>query len=233
MDKLPFSLNFFKQIECFQEIERLDKQFDEMLLEWKKGGYKKGGISESININYPTWEIEKKILFWASREHKHLGSPITTTHLSDESFQKDIHCTETELEFAGKEEVLKNLTSRGLASWQNGAVVSQKGLDYGLVIADLYEIKKDENIKRGETEYREELLVKRKIRWFGYKLIYFSALTLIFSSLIFLGLEIFRAANIAIPFLNITIKTGLKYLVVLMGFIPAFLFLLGLFFSNI
>ena len=233
MASLPFSLNFFKQIEYFQEIKRLDSQFEKMLSKWIKGAYKKKGLSSGVNINYPTWELEKKILLWTVENHKHLGSPITTSHLSDENFQNDIHATETELEFAGKEEVLKNLVSRGLATWRNGgSVIFKKGLDYGLLIADLYELKKDSTIKRGETEYRKEFLEKRRYKWWGYNLIYFAGVALVLATLVFLGINIFKAVNLVLPLPNI-IKTFFKYTAVFMGFLPMTLFSVGLVLTKI
>ncbi|MCK5062065.1 hypothetical protein KAR28_05995 [Candidatus Parcubacteria bacterium] len=117
MNTLSFSLNIFKQLEIFQDIKRLDKQFDLMLSDFKNGDYSKQGLSDNLNINYPTWEIEKKILLWTSKHHKHLGSPIMTGHLhsENEDFLKDVHISTTELAFAGSENVLKNLVARGLA----------------------------------------------------------------------------------------------------------------------
>jgi len=101
MNTLPFSLNIFKQLEIFQDIKRLDEQFDSMLVDWKEGAYKKPGVSNGVNVNYPTWEIEKKILLWTSRHHKHLGSPITTSHLCNENvdFLKDVRVSKTEIVF--------------------------------------------------------------------------------------------------------------------------------------
>ena len=228
MTSLPFSLNFFKQIEYFQEIKRLDSQFEKMFSRWKKGAYKKKGLSKSININYPTWELEKKILLWTFENHKHLGSPITTAHLSDQDFQKDIHATKTELCFAGKEEILRNLVSRGLAIWENGAIISQKGLDCGVIINDLYELKKNETIQDGETKYREEFLKKRRSKWLGYNLIYFSGMAIILATFIFLGLNILKAVNLIIP-LSVNIKVFFKYMFVFIGFAPVVLFSTGLF----
>ena len=39
MNTLPFSLNIFKQLEIFQDIKRLDEQFDLMLFDFKNGAY--------------------------------------------------------------------------------------------------------------------------------------------------------------------------------------------------
>lgn len=228
MDKLPFALNFFKQIEYFQDVKRLDNQFDKMLSKWKSGGYKKFRLSKNVNINYPTWELEKKILLWTAENHKHLGSAITTSHPSDPKFQEEIHATETELEFAGKEEILRNLVARGMAVWKKGAVISEKGLGYGLLIAGLYELKKDETIKEGEAKYREELLRKIRRRWLGYDLIYYSGILLILVTLLFLGLSISKIANPEILFIKGAIKAILKWMVVIIGFLPFTLFLVGL-----
>lgn len=230
MNSLPFKINFFKQIEIFQNIERLDRQFNEMLVGWKKGAFKKSGLSQNIQINYPTWEIEKKILLWTAQHHKHLGSPITTRYCSNPEFQKDVHASETELSFAGKEEVLKNLVARKLATWNKGAVISEKGLDYGLLISTLYKINPDESIKNGKTRFREETLVKKKINSIGFKLLYFSALTTIIASLIIICSTVFR--NLTDLFFSTLTCNVFKYLIICLIFAPLILFLGGIFLTR-
>jgi len=229
MNTLPFSLNIFKQIEIFQEIKRLDKQFDLMLADWKKGAYKKIGLSPNVNINYPTWEIEKKILLWTSRHHKHLGSPITTSHLIavNKGFLKDIHVSQTEIAFSGNTNVLNNLVARGFATWNKGALISQQGLAYGLMIETLNELTKDDSIKKGKTKYREEKLTKRQLNFFGYELIYWSGLVVIVLSLLLLGFTVYKNLN-----LNIFSSSRflfVKYFIALLLFIPFIIFSIGVF----
>lgn len=226
MSNLPFSINFFKQIEYFQDIRRLDRQFEKMLSRWKAGDFEKKGLSDSVQVNYPTWELEKKILLWTAESHKHLGSAITTSHLSDKDFQDDIHATETELGLAGMEEILRNLVSRELAVWQNGALISKKGLDFGLLIADLYKFERDNTIEDGETKYRDELLRIRWHKWLGYNLIYWAGNVLILATLSLLGLSILRQVNLTI-LLSSCIKEFLKWLIAIIGFLPLSLFFVG------
>jgi hypothetical protein len=227
MNTLPFSLNIFKQIEIFQDIKRLDEQFDLMLADWKKGAYKKLGLSPDVNINYPTWEIEKKILLWTSRHHKHLGSPITTGHLVEvnKDFLKEIHVSQTEIAFSKNTNVLNNLVARGLATWKNGALISQQGLAYGLMIETLNKLKKDDSIRKGETKYREEKLIKRQLTFLGYELIYWSGLIVIFLSLLLLGFSVFNNLDLIIHFSSCFLFV--KYLIALFSFFPFILFLVG------
>lgn len=62
---IPFVLKFLNKIEVFQVVKKLDKQFDEHILELES----EGGV-------VPLWQVEKKILFWTYKNHKHLGSPL-------------------------------------------------------------------------------------------------------------------------------------------------------------
>lgn len=232
MNQLPFSLNFFKQAEYFQDISRLDRQFKKMLSKWKLGEYKKNGLSDNVQINYPTWELEKKILLWTAERHKHLGSAIFTNHLSRKEFQDDIHATETELCFAGKEDILKNLVSRELATWQDGTLILKKGLDYGLLIADLYKLEKDNTIKSGETKYRDEFLKTKWYKWIDYNFIYWASIVLVLIALFLLGISVLNSVHFAI-LISSGIKELLKWLVVIVGFFPLVLFSGGLFLVRI
>ena len=228
MNTLPFSLNIFKQLEFFQDIKRLDKQFDLMLFDFKNGAYRKQGLSDNLNINYPTWEIEKKILLWTSKHHKYLGSPVTTGHLHSENkdFLKDVHISTTELEFAGSENVLKNLVARGLAVWDKGALISRQGLNYGLIIDAIYKLEEDNSFKEGETKYRNEKLIKRQHTFLGYKFMYSAGLLTILLSLLLLGCSVYKNLNLEIsfPFWFLYIK----HFVAIVSFLPFLLFGVGI-----
>lgn len=64
---IPFALRFLKKVELFQVLKKLDAQFKIQLK-------KDDGV-------VPLWEVEKKILFWAYTNHKHLGSPLKIKEL--------------------------------------------------------------------------------------------------------------------------------------------------------
>lgn len=232
MDTLPFKINFFKQLEIFQEVIRLDKQFDLQLIQWKDGTSEKNGLSEKININYPTWELEKKVLLWTALNHKHLGSPLKTTHLLNQEFQKDIHASKTELSFAGKEEILRNLVARGFATWDNGALINKEGFNYGLFIWSLYKIEKEQNIENGKTKFRDSLLNKRKINYWGYKLIYFSAIGLIVNSFFIISATVFQKIFGDCFFAFSYIHPFIKYLVGVVIFLPFLFFIIGFFMAK-
>lgn len=226
MNPLPFSLNIFKQIEIFQDIKRLDKQFAIMLKEWENNGYNKEGLGEKININYPTWEIEKKILFWTAKHHKHLGSALSTGHLEKDDFLKDIHISKTEIGFSGKEEVLKNLVARGFATWQEGALISQQGLEHGLIIDQLYNLENENSIKKDSAKYRDERLVERWNVFLGYEFLYLAGIFVILISLFLLGLGVFKNINLT---LNLsTWFVYVKYIFTVVSFLPIILFTSGI-----
>jgi len=228
MNSLPFLLNIFKQLEIFQDIKRFDEQFDLMLTGWKKGDYKKLGLAKGININYPTWEIEKKILLWTSKHHKHLGSPITTNHLHIDNvdFLKDVHISQAELVFAGSENVLKNLVARGFAIWDKGALVSQQGFAYGLIIDAVFRLTKENSVKIGETKYRDEKLEKKRLTFIGYEFMYLAGLLVILLSLLLLAFSIYTSLNLHI---NLPLWfVYIKYIIIFVSFMPVILFSVGI-----
>jgi uncharacterized protein YdhG (YjbR/CyaY superfamily) len=226
MADLPFSLNIFRQIEYFQEIHRLDRQFESMLREWVSGGFMKPGLSEDLDINYPTWEIEKKILLWTVKHHKHLGSSIKQSKIEqDNDFLNDIHVSRGEVAFAGAGNVLKNLAARGLAKWDNReAIISSKGLEYGLVIDKLSIIEKERSIAVGDVKYRDEKLVNKRSVLLGFNMMYFAGILSIFLTLLLLGASIFGKLNIDISSYFPSFFIFIKYLLAILAFLPAALF---------
>ncbi|EKD56929.1 MAG: hypothetical protein ACD_58C00042G0006 [uncultured bacterium] len=66
--ELPFTIKFFKKLEYYQDLKRLDK-----IASKQKAGKTKN-----------TWDIEKKVLRWTYSGHKHLGSPILIQHFFEE-----------------------------------------------------------------------------------------------------------------------------------------------------
>jgi hypothetical protein len=232
MTSLPFSLNIFKQIEYFQVIERLDEQFEQMKKDWIDGGYLNNGLSDEVNINYPTWEIEKKILLWTSRHHKHLGSPLSSGSLSDKL--NDLHISQTEIDFSSRNVILKNLVVRGLGNpdGDGGTVISQVGLEYGLLISQLYGLEKENSIKEGDVKYRDEMLVRNEFVFFGYKLMYCVGVLVIILSLLLLGASVFEKLNISITIVPVQFIATIKIILGIISFLPVSLFVTGLYLIN-
>lgn len=81
-------LNIFRKLEYFLILKKLNEQFDaqfEILLTSKND-------KEEYLGNFPTWECEKKILFWTYVFHKHLGSPISINDFlnKEEWYRKEV-----------------------------------------------------------------------------------------------------------------------------------------------
>jgi len=133
---IPFRLNLFKQIEIYQDLEEIDKKFQEQLISSEV----KNGFCE----NPPLWFFEKKILYWVYTKHKHLGSPILISQFTSKEityqyihetdfdkmvrdFNKSWSIKEKNLEYinATKEEIQNiqirkafgNLVTKGLAKF--------------------------------------------------------------------------------------------------------------------
>lgn len=83
--EIPFKLNIFKQIEIYQELEELDRQFQKQL----KDLYKYKVLTTSYAKNPSLWFFEKKILHWVYINHKHLGSPMKISYFTSGEYLYD------------------------------------------------------------------------------------------------------------------------------------------------
>ncbi|OGY12387.1 MAG: hypothetical protein A3A58_02690 [Candidatus Blackburnbacteria bacterium RIFCSPLOWO2_01_FULL_41_27] len=137
----PFGIAFLKKAELYNLICRFDKQY--------RNAVKDGSFESS------PWSIERQILRWTYRHHKHLGSPINTDHLTNDpkwsklrefgmvdrkgKLRKDYKY----LEKGHLTKPLENLVVRGFATYfdeahaHNAIVISKEGLLVGEVIADI------------------------------------------------------------------------------------------------
>jgi len=79
---IPFKLNIFKQIEIYQELKELEKQFKKQL----KDLYEYKVLKTVYAKNPPLWFFEKKILYWVHIKHKHLGSPVRISYFTHKEF---------------------------------------------------------------------------------------------------------------------------------------------------
>jgi len=96
MDILPIKLNFFRQAERFREIRAIDKQYYQQMNDCIKRE-----SNEEVDIAWPLWNLEKKILEWTYIGHKHLGSFVTSDKLK-RSLDKNVvnpHINNRELEY--------------------------------------------------------------------------------------------------------------------------------------
>lgn len=77
---IPFKLNLLKSVEIYQNLIEFDARFYARLKKTVRGN----------SQNFPGWEIEKKILYWAYLDHKHHGSPLLFKSLgSTKKYSKD------------------------------------------------------------------------------------------------------------------------------------------------
>lgn len=110
----PLQLKFFKKLEFFQTLNRLDQQFNRM-------------HTDSVNVK-PTWELEKKLLRWTYLGHKHLGTPLDPERYDKSRAQHDtkvkqdiesIGATIEEFASGRNTYALQNLVARGFATLAN------------------------------------------------------------------------------------------------------------------
>lgn len=132
----PFGISFLKKAEIYNLISRFDKQY------------------RGTSRDNP-WLIERQILRWTYKHHKHLGSPINTDHLSRNqqwSKLREFGMLNKEgklkkefkyLEKGHLSKPLENLVVRGFATYfdethgHNAITINKEGLLVGEVIADI------------------------------------------------------------------------------------------------
>jgi hypothetical protein len=141
----PLGITFLKKVELYNEARRLEKGYEE-------------------KPRNSLWPTEKAILKWTWRGHRHLGSSITTDHLSRGSTHnklKDFGMLDKKgelkpefkvLETIKLQQPLENLVVRGYAEYSdlinsghNHITISKEGLLFGNM---LNEIEKGDRITK-------------------------------------------------------------------------------------
>lgn len=148
MDLPSVKLNIFKKLEYFQILKEFNRQFDIQFnlvinRHWKEKDQRYEGA-------YPSWEMEKKILFWSYMYHKHLKSGIGREQFSD------MYISRKERLSVGIKKIFENLEMHGFRETkekqENGDPVfffNKEGLSFGELLWYLYKIKK---YKRNASE---------------------------------------------------------------------------------
>lgn len=179
MDFPSIKLNVIKKIEWFLVLKKLNKNFVDQR--------KKGSI-------LPTWEVEKKILYWTYENHKHLGSPILIDYFTlpaHSSFREKLGLSEDELEKVQIRKVLGNLEAKGYAKFFvkkrkffsqpesalgpdnidqyncDGVTITKEGISIGEILDYLYRLSNISKIEKYGIDYgSDKILVKKKIHFF-------------------------------------------------------------------
>lgn len=194
MDTLPIKLNFFKRAEQFLELRRLDKQYKKMMKEWEE-------LIKNTNANpdynpsftFPTWNIEKKILYWTFLHHKHLGTPLNETCFERESsFINDWKSDIVETTLAGGTQILQNLEAHGFAKITqmesfHQTLINSDGLLAGSILFNSYKFIPKSYSK---DEYKWLLLVPIKHKMLGYYMLYTAAWMIILFSMSFISFQV-------------------------------------------
>lgn len=137
----PLGITFLKKAELYNLALDLDKEY--------KQSKQPDDTSKSL------WPIEKAILRWTYRGHRHLGSAIKTDHLAlwhKDSKLKDFGMIDSQKQFKPEYKILQktalhkaleNLVVRGFAEYfdnshgHNAIIVNKDGLLLGNVLAEL------------------------------------------------------------------------------------------------
>lgn len=117
--ELPITPKFFKKLEIYQEIKRLDKR----------------------NAKHSEWDMEKDFLLWAHTDHFHLGSFLSTKNVLDRLNKLNKYNNKDLNDHVFK--MMQNLKEHGWAEWwprewENNAIkINKEGLLVGEVIFDI------------------------------------------------------------------------------------------------
>jgi len=188
MDLLDFSsirLNLFKKVEYYLILEELDTQFYIQLDFLAKESLKSPQ-------NYPSWGVEKKILFWSYIYHKYWGDIVKGSHLT----LKGMFITKSEI----KGSIFHNLEAKGFGEMkEDGIVLNGRGRDFGNLLWYLYDVKK---CKPDKTDVYKEVYgadYDLKKNFFGFMVLRFQLAALVLLMLFtasFVILEILDSVNL-------------------------------------
>lgn len=165
--ELPLYSKFYRKLDAFTEIVRLDRQFNRQL-----------STLNDKNIVMPTWAAEKKILSWINDGHKKLGSNINSQdlgHGSDgkQGKLKDFHITWEESQSIGFDNILNNLVEHGfgVGSASDGVKFNQTAYLYSEVLTEAFSIGPARKTYKSKLKAKNEL---QRSKFFYFK--YFASL---------------------------------------------------------
>lgn len=233
MNTLPIQLNFFRRAEQFLELIRLDKQYSQMMEEWdveirnrRNPDYQRRGFT------FPTWNVEKKILYWTYLHHKHLATPLQVGHFDIDQYLTDWKTDRAETELCGKRQILENLEAHGFAKYvydpsQRQVTITSSGLLAGSLLFNAYNFQQKKY--GGENHWKELIpLFHKKV---GYYLMYFSAWLLIFISIAFISSQFLSTVGL-LDELKIYLNgiVAIKISLIVVSVLPFALLLFGILF---
>jgi len=193
MDTLPIKLNFFKRVEQFFELRRLDKLYELQMSEWEEK-LSNAKPDEHVQFTFPTWNVERKILYWTYFHHKHLGTHITTGFFDhNASYLSDWKTDFLEVGLTGSKQVLQNLIAHGFADdvtmpqSETSIVINSDGLLAGSILYNNYEF-----ISRAyaRDQYSWQLLSPVVHKMIGYYMLYSAAWLVIIYSISFVSFQV-------------------------------------------
>ncbi len=130
----PFGIVFLKKAELYNLIRRLDKQ---------------AADDEKDSINPNTWPVERMILKWTYKYHKHLGTPMMDDFFKSGNRKlkdwgladiNDVIKKEYKQTLKFPDKIRENMTIKGFADFDNNPaqpkniIINKEGLLLGEVI---------------------------------------------------------------------------------------------------
>jgi len=204
MELPSIKFNIFKKLEYYQVLLQLNNKFEAQLDMLKKNDWDE--VKSKYKGTYPSWEIEKKILFWTYIRHKHLGRPISRGHM------KDMFVSDEELRRAsGIEIIFENLEKGGFGQktekdCRNGGkelacVITKEGLEFGELLWYSCNLKKYylvEGIKK-PNDYANIFRADYRLNnsWWGKTIFNFQFFSLYCFIIIAVALFILEFLNVA------------------------------------
>ena len=123
--ELPITPKFFKKLELYQDLKRLDKR----------------------NVNHKEWDMEKDLLFWAHVNHFHLGTYLDTGEVLEKLKTLDKYSLDELNEHTFK--MMQNLEEHGWAEWwpqrgqKNAIKINKEGMLLSEVVNEIINKNRD------------------------------------------------------------------------------------------
>ncbi|MBD3245240.1 MAG: hypothetical protein GF335_04580 [Candidatus Moranbacteria bacterium] len=254
LDFPSVKLNLFTKLEYYLILKKLDKNFQNHLnnfVEIKKDNKKAD--------SQPTWEIEKKILYWAYHGHRHLGTPLNKKKVTEEKIRKatKLNKDQQKGELRLVDYALQNLETKGYFKkitidrkqypdnpeiGKTGYVITPQGLAMGELIFELcfFAQDKDYNEKFAKTK----ILKYKKFIKTIYDLQLFSIRSFYLAGFFYLNLLILKEVGLiddlkfwikdqVLGYLGGSARLIIEVFIVIILLIPFLSFFLSVIFKNI
>lgn len=182
---------------------------------------------------FPTWNVERKILYWTYLNHKHLGTPLTESSFEPaEPYLTNWKTDYTEVSLVGVRQILENLVAHGFAKdvsniGQKEVLINSDGLLAGSLLSQNY------HFFSKEIDHHNTIFLKPSINSsFGFNLLAIAAWSIILLSMLFLSFQLLLLSGLIDKVKNwiSSLPSFWESFLVYLFFLPPVLLIVGIVF---